>query len=216
MVDSNLPDKLESSIIDKFFVDEEWYLLPQRSKILLTPKSGQPSTAIDEDLLANSSRAWVIGVLLVVVSASMHTFGVLSIVLGALSAQIIAWPLDYGRARAIPRRQLNTFALKWVTNSSSFNIKEHSIIVVMTCVIFSAAYTAFYKQDFGTLFQFLLAVSTESMGYDMVGMMRDFLVYILLFLWSLCILILLAHKLSWYALHNFTHLCPLNFEEVAD
>jgi OPT family oligopeptide transporter len=141
----------------------------------------------DEDVPANTFRAWVIGMTLVVVGASMNTLFSLrspSIGLGALVAQIIAWPLGHGWAKVMPTRQFNTFGLKWSLNLGPFNIKEHSIIVVMASVSFSAAYAtdillaqiAFYKQDFGILFQLMLVISTQSVGYGIAGMMRKFLV----------------------------------------
>lgn len=107
-----------------------------------------------------------------------------SIGLGALVAQIIAWPLGHGWAKVMPTKQFNTLGLKWSLNPGPFNIKEHSIIVVMASVSFSAAYAtdillaqiSFYKQDFGLLFQILLVVSTQSIGYGIAGMMRKFLV----------------------------------------
>lgn len=141
----------------------------------------------DEDVPANTFRAWVIGMTLVIVGASMNTLFSLrspSIGLGALVAQIIAWPLGHGWAKVMPTRQFNAFGLKWSLNPGPFNIKEHSIIVVMASVSFSAAYAtdillaqiAFYKQDFGILFQLMLVISTQSIGYGIAGMMRKFLV----------------------------------------
>lgn len=64
-----------------------------------------------------------------------------------------------------------------------FNQKELAIIVVMAGVSFSVAYATdiilaqvvFYKQDFGILFQLLLVVSTQSLGYGIAGIMRKFL-----------------------------------------
>ncbi|KAI9641572.1 hypothetical protein NHQ30_010384 [Ciborinia camelliae] len=144
----------------------------------------------DEDVPANTIRAWTIGLLLVIVGASMNTLFSLrspSIGLGALIAQIIAWPLGHGWARVMPKRQFNTFGLKWSLNPSPFNIKEHSVIVVMASVSFSAAYAtdilvaqiAFYKQDFGLVFQILLVVSTQSIGYGIAGVLRKYLVQVL-------------------------------------
>jgi OPT family oligopeptide transporter len=141
----------------------------------------------DEDLPANTIRAWTIGMLLVIVGASMNTLFSLrapSIGLGALVAQIIAWPLGHGWAKVMPTKQFKTLGIKWSLNPGPFNIKEHSIIVVMASVSFSAAYAtdillaqiAFYKQDFGLVFQLLLVISTQSIGYGIAGMMRKFLV----------------------------------------
>lgn len=143
----------------------------------------------DEDVPANTIRAWTIGLILVVLGASMNTLFSLrnpSIQLGALVAQIIAWPLGHGWAKVMPSRQYTTFGIKWSLNPGPFNIKEHSIIVVMASVSFSYAYAtdilvsqiAFYKQDFGLAFQILLVVSTQSLGYGIAGMMRKYLVYV--------------------------------------
>lgn len=84
----------------------------------------------------------------------------------------------------MPKRQFQTFGIKWSLNPGPFNIKEHSIIVVMAGVSFSAAYAtdiilaqiAFYKQDFGLAFQLMLTISTQSVGYGIAGMMRPYLV----------------------------------------
>lgn len=97
--------------------------------------------------------------------------------------QIIAWPLGHGMAKFLPNHQYNTFGLRWNLNPGPFNVKEHSIIVVMASVSFSAAYAtdillaqiAFYKQDFGLVFQCLLVVSTQSIGYGIAGMLRKYL-----------------------------------------
>lgn len=124
--------------------------------------------------------------MLVVVGASMNTLFSLrnpSIGLGALIAQIIAWPMGHGWAKVMPKRQFNTFGLRWSLNPGPFNIKEHSIIVVMASVSFSVAYATdiilaqkvFYKQDFGIPFQLMLTISTQSLGYGIAGIMRSFL-----------------------------------------
>ncbi|KAJ8058768.1 hypothetical protein OCU04_011757 [Sclerotinia nivalis] len=91
----------------------------------------------------------------------------------------------------MPKRQFNTFGLKWSFNPGPFNIKEHSIIVVMASVSFSAVYAtdvllaqiAFYNQDFGLVFQVLLVMSTQLIGYGITGMLRKYLVYRTAMIW---------------------------------
>lgn len=144
------------------------------------------SNTDDEDLPCNTVRAWTIGLALVVLGAAMNTLFSLrqpSISIGALVAQIIAWPIGHGWARYLPERQFSFFGIPWQLNPGPFNIKEHAIIVVMASVAFSVAYATdiilaqlvFYKQDFGLTFQLLLTVSTQSLGYGIAGMMRKFL-----------------------------------------
>ncbi|KAM5351346.1 hypothetical protein ACJ41O_004069 [Fusarium nematophilum] len=148
----------------------------------------------DEDLPCNTVRAWTIGLLLVVFGASMNTLFSLrqpSISIGALIAQIIAWPMGHGWARYVPDREFTTFGMTWTLNPGPFNIKEHAIIVVMASVSFSVAYATdiilaqmvFYKQDFGIPFQLLLTISTQSLGYGIAGMLRKFLVYPASMIW---------------------------------
>jgi hypothetical protein len=140
----------------------------------------------DEDLPCNTVRAWTIGMLLVVLGASMNTLFSLrqpSIGVGPLIAQIIAWPMGHGWARFVPDREFTTFGVRWTLNPGPFNIKEHAIIVVMASVSFSVAYATdiilaqlvFYKQNFGIMFQLLLTISTQSVGYGIAGMLRKFL-----------------------------------------
>ncbi|KAG8165528.1 hypothetical protein KVR01_004080 [Diaporthe batatas] len=148
----------------------------------------------DVDAPCNTIRAWTIGLILVVVGASMNTLFSLrnpAIGLGALIAQIIAWPMGHGWAKVMPTRKFNTFGLRWSLNPGPFNVKEHSIIVVMASVSFSVAYATdiilaqkvFYKQDFGIPWQLMLTISTQSLGYGIAGIMRKFLVYPAAMIW---------------------------------
>ncbi|CCE31426.1 probable isp4 protein [Claviceps purpurea 20.1] len=148
----------------------------------------------DEHLPCNTIRAWTIGLLLVVLGASMNTLFSLrqpSISIGPLVAQIIAWPMGHAWTRLMPNRTFRTFGLRWNLNPGPFNIKEHSIIGVMASVSFSVAYSTdiilaqriFYKQNFGLLFQLLLTISTQSLGYGIAGTMRRFLVYPASMIW---------------------------------
>lgn len=140
----------------------------------------------DQDLPCNTIRAWVIGLSLVVVGASMNTLFSLrhpSISIGALIAQVVAYPLGHAWARVMPRRQFETFGYRWSLNPGPFNVKEHGVIVVMASVSFSVAYATdiilaqliFYKQNFGIPFQLMLTISTQSLGYGIAGIMRKVL-----------------------------------------
>ncbi|KAH6671504.1 sexual differentiation process protein isp4 [Plectosphaerella plurivora] len=148
----------------------------------------------DEDEPCNTVRAWTIGLILVVLGASMNTFFSLrspSIGISPLVAQIISWPAGHGWAKVMPTREWTTFGMRWTLNPGPFNRKEHTIIVVMASVSFSVAYATdiilaqlvFYKQDFGLVFQMLLTLSTQSLGYGIAGILRKFLVYPASMIW---------------------------------
>ncbi|KAI0480871.1 small oligopeptide transporter [Xylariaceae sp. FL0804] len=148
----------------------------------------------DEDLPCGTVRAWTIGLSLVFVGASMNTLFSLrqpSIGLGPLVAQIIAWLMGRAWERVVPERQVRLFGHTFDLNPGPFNVKEHSVIVIMAGVSFSVAYATdiilaqliFYKQNFGVGFQLLLTISTQSLGYGIAGLMRKFLVYPASMIW---------------------------------
>lgn len=148
----------------------------------------------DEDLPCNTVRAWVIGLSLVILGASINTLLSLrqpTISIGPLIAQIVAWPMGHGWAAVMPDRQFNTFGLRWSLNPGPFNIKEHSVICVMANVSFNVAYSTdiilaqmvYYKQNFGLVFQILLTVCTQSLGYGIAGFLRKYLVYPASMIW---------------------------------
>lgn len=140
----------------------------------------------DEDLPCSTVRAWTIGLSLTLFGATVNTIFSLrapSIGIGPLIAQIVAWVLGRIWERVVPDKRITLFGMTCDLNPGPFNIKEHSIIVVMASVAFSVAYATdiilaqlvFYKQDFGIIFQLLLVVSTQSLGYGIAGIMRKFL-----------------------------------------
>jgi hypothetical protein len=195
LLDPNLPEEYEPKLADfekeTASLDDEVPLKHDEDGDEEVEDSPYPEVRAavrnyDEDVPCNTVRAWTIGLTLVVVGASMNTLFSLrapSIGLGALIAQIIAWPMGHGWARVMPERKYRTFGLSWSLNPGPFNIKEHSIIVVMASVSFSVAYATdiilaqlvFYKQDFGIPWQLMLTISTQSLGYGIAGMLRKFL-----------------------------------------
>ncbi|KAK7511312.1 OPT family small oligopeptide transporter [Phyllosticta citriasiana] len=149
---------------------------------------------IDEEMPANTIRAWTLGLLLTVFGASVNTIFSLrqpAISIGTIVAQLISYFLGNLWARFLPSKQHTTFGIKWNLNPGPFNVKEHSIIVVMAGVSYGVAYAtdiilaqvSFYKQDFGILFQLLLIITTQSLGYGIAGMLRKFLVYPAAMIW---------------------------------
>ncbi|KAI1435489.1 OPT oligopeptide transporter protein-domain-containing protein [Xylaria sp. CBS 124048] len=148
----------------------------------------------DEDLPCSTIRAWTIGLSLTFVGATLNTLFSLrapSIGIGPLIAQIVAWVMGKVWERAVPAKRISLFGASCELNPGPFNVKEHSIIVVMASVSFSVAYATdiilaqrvFYKQSFGIVFELLLVVSTQSLGYGIAGIMRKFLVYPASMIW---------------------------------
>ncbi|OWP04008.1 small oligopeptide transporter [Marssonina coronariae] len=169
MWDPNYPlEKREQKVLDTSSFDDDEVFVEKEEEDSPYPEVRAAVHNYDEDVPCNTIRAWTIGL-----------------------ALIIAWPLGHGWAKVMPTHQNTIFGLKWCLNPGPFNIKEHSIIVVMASVSFSAAYAtdiilaqiAFYKQDFGLAFQLMLTISTQSIGYGIAGVMRKFLVYPAAMIW---------------------------------
>lgn len=109
-----------------------------------------------------------------------------SLIITSLVIQLVAWPIGLAWHQAFPNRQYRIGKLKFNLNPGPFNIKEHTIIVVMANASFgqSQAYStdtliaqrAFYKQDLGWGFSLMLTLSTQMVGYGIAGILRRFLV----------------------------------------
>ncbi|KIW00090.1 OPT family small oligopeptide transporter [Verruconis gallopava] len=148
----------------------------------------------DEDVPANTIRAWTLGLIMASFGASINTLFSLrqpAIAIGTIVAQLVSFAIGKAWERILPNRQFTTMGIKWNLNPGPFNVKEHSVIVVMAGVSFGTAYAtdiilaqvAFYKQNFGIAFQLLLTITTQSIGYGIAGLLRKFLVYPAAMIW---------------------------------
>ncbi|KAI0393088.1 OPT oligopeptide transporter protein-domain-containing protein [Xylariaceae sp. FL0594] len=148
----------------------------------------------DEDLPCNTIRAWTIGLSMTMFGAAVNTLFSLRapiIGIGPLVAQIIAWVIGQAWYAVVPAKQISLFGAKCDLSPGPFNMKEHAIIMVMASVAFSVAYAtdvilaqiAFYKQDFGLIFQLLIVISSQSLGFGMAGILRKYLVYPAAMIW---------------------------------
>jgi hypothetical protein len=150
----------------------------------------------DEDIPANTIRAWVIGMFMTTIGSGLNMLFSMRypyIYITSFVAQLITYPMGVGWAMVMPNRQFKTFGIKWNLNPGPFNMKEHTLITVMSNVSFGggAAYATdtilaqkgFYKHDFGFGFQILLTLSTQMIGYGYAGLLRKFLVWPASMLW---------------------------------
>ncbi|KAL9112890.1 MAG: hypothetical protein Q9227_002967 [Pyrenula ochraceoflavens] len=148
----------------------------------------------DEDLPCSTIRAWVLGIILVFVGSAVNTIFSMrnpTISLSSLVAQLVAYPAGCLWYKIVPSHVFTTFGHKWSFNPGPFNVKEHTLIVVMANVAYSIAYATdillaqikFYNQNFGILWQILLMITTQVIGYGIAGIQRRFLVYPASMIW---------------------------------
>jgi OPT family small oligopeptide transporter len=171
----------------------------------------------DEDVPANTLRAWVIGLLLTTIGSGLNMLFSLrnpQIVITSIVAQLIAYPIGNAWYKVMPKRTFTTFGFQWSLNPGPFNMKEHTVIVVMANCSFGggAAYStdilvaqqAFYGQNFGWWFKLLLTWTTQMCGYGLAGLARRFLVWPAAMIWPTN----LVNTSLFYALHDHSPADP--------
>lgn len=110
-----------------------------------------------------------------------------AITITSLTVQLVAYPLGVGWYRAMPQRRFRLFGKSFSLNPCEFNMKEHTLIVVMANVNVAGgvayatdtltAQRGFYGQNFGWGFNLLLCISTQMIGYGLAGVFRKVLVW---------------------------------------
>ncbi len=88
-------------------------------------------------------------------------------------------------AKYLPSWTFTVFGRKWELNPGPFNMKEHTIITIMTAAGSASSYAidillaqeVFYSQFFQWGFQILLIISTQALGFGFAGVLRRFLIY---------------------------------------
>ena len=194
MADPNMVDPYDMRSTDgsSFFDDEKGIKEMEDNSPYEEVRASVPN--YDEEMPANTIRAWTLGMLLAVFGASVNTIFSLrqpAISIGTIVAQLVSYFLGNIWYKVMPDKKHTTFGIEWNLNPGPFNVKEHTIIVVMAGVSYGIAYAtdiilaqvSFYKQNFGIPFQLLLVITTQSVGYGIAGMLRKFLVYPAAMIW---------------------------------
>ncbi|KAK8851665.1 small oligopeptide transporter [Apiospora arundinis] len=165
----------------------------------------------DEDLPANTVRAWVIGMLLCTIGSAVNMLFSLrnpGISVTTYVIQLVAYPLGLGWDLIFPDRVFNLFGLKFNLKPGRFNYKEHVVITVMSNAAYGGGFLYatdvlitqqfWYKQHFGWGFQLLLGITTLCTGFGLAGLARRFLVWPAAMIWPST----LVNAQLFYTLHD--------------
>ena len=85
----------------------------------------------------NTVRAWVLGILLTTIASGLNALFALrqpALTITSLTVQLVAYPLGVGWYYAMPKRRFYLFGRSFTLNNGPFNMKEHTIIVIMANV----------------------------------------------------------------------------------
>lgn len=163
--DPNLPDEFVDEVADALASSDPKATINEAEHLLEDSPYPEVRAAVrnyDEDVPANTVRAWVIGMLFTTIGSGLNMLFSMrapSIVITTYVAQLLCHPVGLGWSMLFPNRQYSLFGLKFNLNPGPWNKKEHALVVIMANVSFGggSAYSTdiilamkqFYKQDFG-------------------------------------------------------------------
>ncbi|KAI5122711.1 hypothetical protein M0805_009764 [Coniferiporia weirii] len=137
----------------------------------------------DPSIPVNTFRAWVLGVIWAIFLPGINQFFFFrfpAVTVSSLVAQLLSYPLGRAWAAFVPRRTV--FGIE--INPGPFTIKEHVIVTIMAGVGAQSAYATdiiavqrvYYNQTYSFLYQWLVVMSTQLIGFSIGGIGKRFLV----------------------------------------
>ncbi|OBZ77977.1 Sexual differentiation process protein isp4 [Grifola frondosa] len=139
---------------------------------------------VDDPFMPVSTlRSWVLGICWAIILPGVNEFYYFrypSLMVGGIVAQLMTFPLGRAWARFMPRVKIFGVSL----NPGVFTIKEHVLITIMAGVGAQAAYATeiiavqrvWYHQKFNFIYQWMLVMSTQLIGFSVGGLARRLLV----------------------------------------
>ncbi|KAK0609299.1 Sexual differentiation process protein isp4 [Lasiodiplodia hormozganensis] len=146
----------------------------------------------DTSVPSSTIRSWTIGIFFVIAGAFVNQLFSIrqpTINIEANVAQLLAFPLGKAWERFLPDWRFRVFGNELSLNPGRFSKKEHMLITIMANVGFNVPYTnyviwsqylpRFFNQSYAGnfLYQILIALGTNYIGYGVAGICRRFLVY---------------------------------------
>ncbi|KAI0245630.1 small oligopeptide transporter [Lactifluus subvellereus] len=140
----------------------------------------------DDPMMPSSTlRAWVVGIILAVLIPSVNQFFFFRYPTIQLSWARLHWPLKlYPICKAWARYLPGVSLFGMSLNPGPFTIKEHVIITIMADISSRPAYATdiiavqrvFYNQHPNFVYQWLLVMSTQLIGFSIAGICKRILV----------------------------------------
>lgn len=146
------------------------------------------SNVDDESMPINTIRIWTIGIFCMIVIPGINQLLSLrqpTTSIGAIVAVIVTYPIGIFLANVLPTAKWHTRFGSLTLNPGPFNVKEHTLLMVMCSMSFGGSYAStiygsqkyIYNQDFGFGFKILIVWSTQLLGLGLASFTRRFLVW---------------------------------------
>ena len=146
----------------------------------------------DPNTPVSTIRAWFMGIFFSCCISFINSFfdvRLPSIYVIATVPQLLAYPLGKFLEKTLPDKGITVFGVRHSLNPGPFNKKEHMLVTIMSNVAKSTPYTnyivwiqvlpQYFDQPWAIsiVYQLLIALSTNFIGYGLAGLCRRFLVY---------------------------------------
>lgn len=156
----------------------------------------------DPEMPCLTFRAWYIGISFVVACSAINFFAGIRYpapFITCITLQILSYPYGKALAYILPTNTFKTprflvvlgAPTEWSLNPGPFNIKEHTIIVIMSNIALTPSYALgftmaldkFYKLPKGVTFDWMCCISTYIIGFSFAGLCRRYLVWPASLIW---------------------------------
>ncbi|KAI3624975.1 hypothetical protein CBS9595_000336 [Malassezia furfur] len=169
------------------------------------------SNVDDPTMPVNTFRAWFLGTISSIVVPGVNQFLYFrfpSTSIGAYCVIIVVYPMGNFLAWALPKKVFRTPLGSFTLNPGPFNVKEHTIISLMTIMSAGSAYgsqipavqrVTYHLPDYGFGYGVLIILSTQLVGLSFASLCRRFLVWPSTMIWPsnlpTCTLLNSLHKI---------------------
>ncbi|KAJ1022373.1 hypothetical protein NDA13_005282 [Ustilago tritici] len=152
------------------------------------------SNVDDPSMPVMTFRTWVLGMLFTIVIPGVNqllSYRYPTVTITSFVAQLLAYPMGCFMARLLPTKVFKTPFGSFTLNPGPFNVKEHTVITVMSNVTYQRAYASnvsavqriTYGFDWGFGYIILLVLSSQLIGFSMAGFFRRWLVWPAAMIW---------------------------------
>ncbi|KAJ1019626.1 hypothetical protein NDA18_006103 [Ustilago nuda] len=152
------------------------------------------SNVDDPSMPVMTFRTWLLGMLFTIVIPGVNqllSYRYPTVTITSFVAQLLAYPMGCFMARLLPTKVFKTPFGSFTLNPGPFNVKEHTLITVMSNVTYQRAYASnvsavqriTYGFDWGFGYIILLVLSSQLIGFSMAGFFRRWLVWPAAMIW---------------------------------
>ncbi|KAI9155531.1 Sexual differentiation process protein isp4 [Paramyrothecium foliicola] len=146
----------------------------------------------DTTIPCSTIRSWAIGIFFSIVLGFINQLFDIrqpSIRVLANVAQLLAYPVGKAAENWLPDYGVTLFGVRHTLNPGPFTKKEHMLITIMANVAYNTPYTnyiiwvqvlpQYFNQPYAShvIYQILIALATNLIGFGIAGICRRFLVY---------------------------------------